>query len=383
MRVLWFATAFHPQSGGVITYTDQLTRNLARQRHHVGLVTAAIHTAPEPGHVAEHFSIPFLDVPTALQVPQVRQAIGDVVGRFRPDIVHCASAGLAVYSDQFPRIVPIVATIHGNDLTKPWQRWPLGDPTAAIGEGLKKCDALFCVSRHTRDLVAARGLGSRAIVVPNGCDTETFVPRQVDRRKVLSRYGIRDDRPIVLTVARLVPRKGHLVAMEAMRRVGRPLHWVVVGEGHRARAIGWSRLLTGQSRRVSLLGRLPLAELVDLYNACDIFLLAPIEIRRDSMVDSEGFGLTFLEAGACGKPPIASNVSGCVDAVIDGETGLLVTPGDPDALAGALRRLIDDPSVGQRLGEAACKRIHASGGWRSVAEEVSRVYAAIAAKRNR
>src|SRR5438128_930489 len=120
------------QSGDVITYTDQLTRHLARQGHHVGLVTAANHTAPEPGHVAEHFSIPFLDVPTAPQVALVRQAIGDVLGRFRPNIVHFASAGLAVYSDQFPRATPIVATIHGNDLTKPWQRWPLGDPAAAI-----------------------------------------------------------------------------------------------------------------------------------------------------------------------------------------------------------------------------------------------------------
>jgi glycosyltransferase involved in cell wall biosynthesis len=155
MRVLWLTSAFHPQTGGVITYVDRLTGSLVSQGHAVGLVTTGLQMPPAAG--IAHFPIPFVDGPTREQVPGVQQAIRAAVAAFRPDTVHLSSAGLAVYVDALPRGIPIVATVHGNDLTKPWQGWPSGDTGAAIVAGLHRCAEIFCVSRHTRSLVVAKG----------------------------------------------------------------------------------------------------------------------------------------------------------------------------------------------------------------------------------
>jgi L-malate glycosyltransferase len=111
MRILWLTSAFHPQVGGVITYVDQLTKYLALQGHTVGLVTSGEQKGPASG--LAHFPVPFLDGPSEAQVPIVERDIRAIIARFRPDIVHLSSAGLAVFSRAFPSNVPIVATIHG------------------------------------------------------------------------------------------------------------------------------------------------------------------------------------------------------------------------------------------------------------------------------
>ena len=107
------------------------------------------------------------------------------------------------------------------------------------------------------------------------------------------------------------------------------------------------------------------------------FLLTPLEIRTRTTFDSEGFGLVYLEAGACGKPSIASTTAGCSEAVADGWTGLLVPPHSAPQLARAIRCLIDDPILRRRLGKNAHRRIHASGGWSAVARTLSQSYARI------
>jgi len=125
---------------------------------------------------------------------------------------------------------------------------------------------------------------------------------------------------------------------------------------------------------VTFVGSVQRPELVALYNACDIFVLTPVEIRHGHSLDSEGFGLVFLEAGACGKPVIGSAASGCVESISHEQTGLLVEPGNAGALASAIRRLIDDPPLGRRLGEESRRRIRAAGGWASVAEQILQCY---------
>jgi phosphatidyl-myo-inositol dimannoside synthase len=377
MRILWLTSAFHPQMGGVITYVDRLTNHLALQGHTVGLVTSGGQTRPASD--VAHFTVPFLDGPSEAQVPKVEQDIAAIIARFRPDIVHLTSAGLAVFSAAFPPDVPIVATIHGNDLSKPWQGWPRGDAGSAIVAGLARCAEIFCVSRHTRGLALTKGLQAPLSIVHNACDIEAFAARPGNSRAVLRRYGIDPDQTIVLTVARLVPRKGHLEAMRAMRQVRKPLHWIIVGEGRCFAEIRRSSLASGQRQRVSLLGRVSATALLDLYNACDFFLLTPFEIRTRTTFDSEGFGLVYLEAGACGKASIASTTAGCSEAVADERTGLLVPPGSAPRLAAAICRLIDDPILRRRLGDNAQRRIRASGGWSAVARTLSQSYARIVA----
>jgi phosphatidylinositol alpha-1,6-mannosyltransferase len=83
--------------------------------------------------------------------------------------------------------------------------------------------------------------------------------------------------------------------------------------------------------------------------------------------DTEGFGITFIEAGACGKPVIGGDQAGVVDAIVHGETGFLVDPSDPAAVADALNRLLDDPALARTMGEAGRRRVEAAFTWDRVA----------------
>jgi phosphatidylinositol alpha-1,6-mannosyltransferase len=114
--------------------------------------------------------------------------------------------------------------------------------------------------------------------------------------------------------------------------------------------------------------------LLAIYNACDVFVLTPEEHESRGRLDSEGFGLVFHEAGACRKPVIGSDVSGCRDAVIHGVTGLLVPPEDPQPLAAAMERILSDPSTAQTLGRGGLALVRMLGGWPRVAQQTYQVY---------
>jgi Glycosyl transferases group 1 len=138
----------------------------------------------------------------------------------------------------------------------------------------------------------------------------------------------------------MVARKGHRTVLEAHRRLPFPAHWLIVGDGPCREEIQSMTQDLGLSGQVTFLGRISDGDLLALYNACDIFVLTPEEQRWDRWLDSEGFGLVFHEAGACAKPVVGSNVSGCSEAVRHNMSGILLPPGDPVSLAQALARIL-------------------------------------------
>lgn len=167
------------------------------------------------------------------------------------------------------------------------------------------------------------------------------------------------DRPIeLLTVARLVPRKGHAHVLDAIsilkdRRLDRPLHYTVVGNGPllaslraHATALGIGDAL------VSFLPDADDAELVQCYRHADIFVMPTEHLGRDL----EGFGMVYIEAGAFGLPVVASDLPGVNEAVIDQETGVLVPPASAADLADTLEKLIKDEPLRLKLGRAGRDR---------------------------
>jgi phosphatidylinositol alpha-1,6-mannosyltransferase len=234
-------------------------------------------------------------------------------------------------------------------------------------------EALFPVSRPIAHLLTARGVQpARIELVQNGVDAGRFRP--LDATEFRRRHDL-DGRRVILSVARLVHRKGIDTVIEALPGLAArfpDLMYLVVGDGpERVRLEALVRRL-GLEARVRMLGRLAHDDLVACYNACDVFAL-PV---RDEAEDVEGFGLVFLEAGACGRPVVGSRAGGVVDAVVDGETGLLVAPDDPAALAEAIGRLFEDRELAARMGRAGRERVLASGTWdhaaRAIAERIVR-----------
>ena len=228
---------------------------------------------------------------------------------------------------------PYVVQLWGTDVElarrvpplRPVARWVLGSARLVI-----------CASRALAD--DARRLGARDVrVIPSGVD----VPSEV---------GSEDEPPHVLYAGRLSPEKGVLELLAAAN--GLPL--VVVGDGPLREQVPQA------------LGFLPHDELVRRYGRAAVVACPS---RR------EGFGVVAAEAMAHGRPVVASAVGGLLDLVVHEETGLLVAPGDVDALRAALERLLSDAALRHRLGEAARERARAQLSWEVVLDRSLEAYA--------
>jgi phosphatidyl-myo-inositol dimannoside synthase len=375
-RVLWVTGDFFPQVGGLQVYIDRLLAALA-QYCHLALVTEAWQEGPSYQSI-RHFQVPAIGRPQDARAwARVQQELGTCVRAHAADMVHFANANVAVYRSAIPGAVPAVATVHGNDLTSPWQLTPGRDAKDCIVEGLNGCARIIAVSRHTARLTGQCRVQSPLTVIQHGCDIGFFRPLPQAGRIMRHRYGIDDRCPVLLTVARLVSRKGHTTIIKALRLLPFRAHWLIVGEGPLREYLQHEIACAGLGDWVTLTGQVSDDDLRGLYNACDAFVFVPGEIELDGNLDSEGFGLVLLEAAACGKPIIAADTSGCRDAVVHGETGLLVPSEDPVALAQAIGMLFSQPETARVLVARALARVRAAGGWSRVAREVATLYSVI------
>ena len=216
------------------------------------------------------------------------------------------------------------------------------------------CDRLIAVSEHTRRELVEQGIPERLIeVVRNGYDPP--------ERPAVAANGA----PLVTCVGRVEPMKGQRDLVSALAQVpGARL--LIVGRdvrGHRAELEALAAEL-GVADRVEILG--VRTDVIDLLARSAVLALPSY---------TEGFPIVPLEAMAVRKPVIATAVGGTPELVVDGETGILVPPGDVDALAAALRSLLDDPDLAQRMGEAGYRRLRELLPERAMVERVSHIWA--------
>lgn len=209
------------------------------------------------------------------------------------------------------------------------------------GPALRASDMVIAVSSFTRDRLAGDfGVApDRIRLVTNGVDLDRFSPGT----------GTGMAEPYILGVGRLIERKGFDRLIEAFATIADefPAYSLrIAGKGPEEKNLAALAERLGPDGRIELLGGVGDAELLDLYRRCTLFAM-PNRTLPDG--DTEGFGLIFLEANACGKPVIGGRAGGAVDAVIDGETGLLVDGADVAAIADALRRLLGDEALRARL----------------------------------
>jgi phosphatidylinositol alpha-1,6-mannosyltransferase len=201
---------------------------------------------------------------------------------------------------------------------------------------------------------AAPSMTAPVVEIPPPVDTGAIVPlAATDRVAVRTRLGLPTAGPLVVSVSRLVPRKGMDVLIEAAARLAPSYPDLVVAVAGGGRELERLRRLAARSPvTVAVLGRVSDEDRAGLLAAGDVFVM---DCRnRWFGLEQEGFGIVFLEAAAAGVPQIAGDSGGAPEAVVDGVTGLVVRqPGDPGALAEALRRLLVDPALRQRMGEAA------------------------------
>ena len=218
---------------------------------------------------------------------------------------------------------------------------------------------------------------TRLSLVPCGVDTRTFRP--VDRREARKAIGL-PDRPTVVYVGRLVPRKGVDTLVEAFALLpGRLDARLLVVGGEPGGSPEVERLAAlasalGVAGRVTFTGSRPQWELHRYYSAADAAVSVP---------HYEPFGMTPLEAMACATPVVGSKVGGIKTSVADGESGYLVPPKDPESLAGRLACLLSDEVLRDRMGRAARRRIEEHYTWERVATLAAAAFSEVAAQTTR
>ena len=259
----------------------------------------------------------------------------------RIEVVHSHEFTMAVYGCAAARWlgVPHVVTMHGNEsVMEVWRR------RFALRWSWRNSRAFVAVSDHGRTQMQTRlGLPEDGVrVIPNGVPA-----RPGDRERTRRKLGVDDDEVLILTVGNLRRRKGHAVLIQALAELqragcGAPFQLAIAGDGRQRENLTQLTRELGLGERVHLLGHRD--DIPDLQAAADIFAMPSYW---------EGMPLAILEAMIIGKAIVASRVGGIPEILREGESGLLVPAGDPLALAGALRRLIEDPAQRERIGAAA------------------------------
>ncbi len=223
-----------------------------------------------------------------------------------------------------------------------------------------------------RKVLADLGLDAaaeRVHVVPLGTDPEVFRPDPEAAARFRARRELPPG-PWMVSVARLVPHKGIDTGIEVLARLADEypdLRYAVVGRGAYADALRALAREVGVADRFHLLTDVSDAELPGAFAMAEVYL----GLSREVGLDAEGFGIALLEAGATALPVVAGASGGIADAVAEGETGILVTPGDPEPAADAVRHLLADPALARRLGDAGRERVEQRFTWRRVVADLS------------
>lgn len=243
--------------------------------------------------------------------------------------------------------------------------------------------ALIANSRWTANLArtvleqlgGGDGAG-RIHVVHLATDPTRFRPG-IDVTAVRQRYQLSDSRRWLLTVARLDPHKGVDTVLQALPAVlarAPDVRYAVAGDGpDRARVEQLAQRI-GVADRVRFLGAVSDGDLPALYNAATLYV-GPS--RQSERIGVEGFGIAFVEASASGLAVVGGDSGGVPDAVRDGETGLLVPPEDPAAVAAAVNRLLGDAEFARRLGAAGRRAVETHYNWDRVLRELRAIEAAV------
>jgi glycogen synthase len=260
-------------------------------------------------------------------------------------------------------------TVHSLEPLRPWKKEALGNgyllSTWAEKTGLEACDRIIAVSESDkRDIIQYYGLPPERIkTIPNGVDEEAF--HRHEDHAVLAKYCIR--KPYVLFLGRLSRQKGIFDLASASSKFDGQVTLVIATGAPDEEGLDekLSKQLKGRSNVVWINKMLPRNEVVALLSGASVFVAPSLY---------EPFGIMNLEAMACERPVVSTRVGGITDVVLDGETGLLVPPNNPDELANAINRIVADPKLGERMGEAGRRRVEDRFTWDRVAMETLSVY---------
>jgi phosphatidylinositol alpha-1,6-mannosyltransferase len=335
---------FPPKHGGIQSYLYELWRRLPASETTV--LTTSFPGASEWDR-AQDFRVERVTEKALLPTRRVRARIDALAREIDADVIFVDPMLPIGFVGPKLTAAPYVVVAHGAEITwygrlpvtRPWARRVLRGAAGIVAAG----------NYPAREAIRAAGRPLAGVIIPPGVDVDRFHAIDDDERKLTrARYDLDPDRPLVLGLSRLVPRKGFDIVIDACAAID-GVQLAIAGAGRDRK-----RLERRGGGRVRFLGRVPDADLPALYGAADVFAMCCRE--RWGGLEAEGFGIVFLEAAACGVPAVAGRSGGAHEAVADRETGFVVAPKDTDAVRAALRELLSDDALRGRMAQAARAR---------------------------
>jgi len=267
-------------------------------------------------------------------------------------VVHAATYGVAapLISAIKKRKSQLVVYVHGLELLE------AGDDRATLRKVLRAADRVIANSARVAEMAILAGASEeRTHAVAPAIDPRRITPGGSDLRAQWGVEGV----PVVLTLARLVERKGQDRVMEALptiRQMAPGAVYVVAGQGPDRERLEALRASLGLPEdAVRFVGFVEEKDVAAAYRTCDVYAM----LARETATDVEGFGITYLEANAAGKTVVAGRSGGVEDAVLDGITGVVVDPEDVIAIGHAIGQLLVDPERRETLGNRGRLRVEA------------------------
>ncbi len=369
MRLVLVTQDFPPQRGGIQTYALELAKRLAGRCERFAVVAPKDHDAAA---LDRQWAFPVhrhgtRDTLVAACAPALaRLLLSD--GFDHALHVQWSTAAASLALRRLGRLEMVAIAAHGRELLlSPWRasRPAQGAYDAFRQRSLRSADRILAGSHFTAGLARDLGVAPERIRVTHyGTDPSRFRP--LDAGALRERLGL-SGRPVLLTIARLVERKGIDSVLRALPSVQTRVPdvvYVVVGDGpDRERLMALARA-GGVENAVRFVGAVGDDELPLWYSLGDVFAMP----SRSEPPDVEGFGIVYLEAGACERPVVALRAGGVPDAVAEGRSGLLVTPGDHDGLSAKLSELLLDPARAADLGRRGRERVLGDLNWDRVTD---------------
>jgi phosphatidylinositol alpha-1,6-mannosyltransferase len=372
LRTLLLTNDFPPRPGGIQNYLNSLATRLPADEL---VVYAPSWEAGSGSHGEFDAAAPFEVVrhPSSLMLPTpdvLRRAKQIMRSRDCEAVWFGAAAPLALLAHSLRDVGArrVIASTHGHEVG--WSMLPgARQALRRIGE---TADVLTYVSKYTRTrFAAAFGPMAGLEMLPSGVDTELFRPDQGAREEIRARHGL-GDRPTVVCVSRLVPRKGQdllIKTLPELRKQVPDVMLLLVGGGpyrkHLTELVGE----LGVGGNVVITGSVPWQELPAHYNAGDVFAM-PARTRGKGL-DVEALGIVYLEASATGLPVVAGSSGGAPEAVLDEVTGHVVDGRDAGQLRETLAALLADPVRARRMGQAGREWVGENWRWDVMAERLS------------
>lgn len=366
---------FAPTRGGSAVWFDKVYRLLGGRSTHI--LTAKVandeqHDAESPLtiHRLKLERNPMLK-PESL--PMYLRLLGHGIKLALSEDFHSIHAGRVLPEGLIALLIsslvgkPCLIYAHGEEITT----WNQPAKQKALRFVYRHATGVVANSRFTRDLLLDMGVSSdRVHLINPGVDIHQFHP-DLDGTLIKERYGLKGKK-IIFSVGRLSRRKGFdqmILALPSIIASVPDAHYVLGGIGEDRAYLEELVADTGVSDHVTFAGKIPDEELPFWYNLCEVFIMPNRKVGEDT----EGFGMVFIEANACGTPAIAGIEGGTADAVVDGETGLRVDGTSIDEIAQAVVRVLSDSQFQDRLGQQGLRRAHKEFSWESIADKTKKI----------